>query len=99
MRICYDGGSGKTTPYYVEIIANADAKRLTAEVETRLYWDDGKQSRSASREYEISRQRTADVIYGELLGMLDRAGAHPTEREADELHAFVTQACKAVKRA
>lgn len=33
MRICYDGGTVKTQPYYVEIIANADAKRLVADVE------------------------------------------------------------------
>lgn len=99
MRICYDGGTLKTTPYYVEIIANADNKRLTAEIEVHLLWDDGNRNRSISREFEISRQRSADTVYADLLGAFDKAGFYPTPREADELHGLITQACRVVKTA
>ena len=99
MRICYDGGTVKTQPYYVEIIANAHAKRLVADVEIHLIWDDGKRNRTRTLEFEISRQRSADTIYGDLLGAFDKSGFYPTPREADELHGLITQACRVVKTA
>ena len=100
MRISYDGGSPKSHIYFVEIIANPDKRRTTAEIELRLFWDDGKRNHDISREFEISRQRSADTLYSELLGMFERAGFYPAMHEQDELHAFITQAVRyAVKTA
>ena len=99
MRICYDGGSEKTAPYFVEINARADARRATAEIEANLYWDFGDCPHRVSFVSEIYRQRSADSVFSGLLGLFRRAGFFPTEREADELHELIANACRVVKAA
>lgn len=71
MRVTYDGG--KSTPYYVEITANPDKRRRTAEIETTIYWDDGERPRRATCTRDINRQREADRLFSEVLALLARA--------------------------
>lgn len=97
MRVTYDGG--KSTPYYVEIIANPDKRRRTAEIETTVYWDDGERPRRATRTREISRQREADRLFSEVLALLARAGIYPTPAESDEIHELLARVCIVVKAA
>ena len=98
-RISYDGGSAKTTPYHIEITANADKRRQFAEIAIIAYWDDGKCPRSSSSSREICRQCEADRVYSDLLALLARAGIYPTPTESDELHTLLAQVCMCVKAA
>lgn len=97
MRATYDGG--KSTPYYVEITANPDKCRRTAEIETTIYWDDGERPRRATCTREINRQREADHLFSEVLALLARAGIYPTPTESDEIHELLARVCMAVKTA
>lgn len=97
MRVTYDGGI--STPYYVEITANPDKRRRTAEIETTIYWDDGERPRRATRTREISRQREADRLFSEVLALLARAGIYPTPAESDEIHELLARVCMFVKAA
>lgn len=97
MRTTYDGG--KSTPYYIEITANPDKRRRTAEIETTLFWDDGERPRRATCTREISRQREADRLFSEVLALLARAGIYPTSTESDEIHELLARVCMVVKAA
>lgn len=97
MRVTYDGG--KSTPYYVEITANPDKRRRTAEIETTIYWDDGERPRRATCTREINRQREADRLFSEVLALLARAEIYPTPTESDEIHELLTRVCMVVKSA
>lgn len=97
MRATYSGG--KSTPYYVEITANPDKRRRTAEIEATVYWDDGERPRRATRTREINRQCEADRLFSEVLALLARAGTCPTPTESDELHELLARVCMAVKEA
>ena len=99
MRITYDGGSRKTTPYCIEITARPDARRAQAEIEAQVFWADDAGGHSARRVSEICRQREADSVYSELLAMLAHAEIYPTPSEADELHELIAQVCLVVKAA
>lgn len=97
MRVTYAGG--KSTPYYVEITANPDKRRCTAEIETAVYWDDGERPRRATCTREIKRQREADRLFSEVLALLARAGIYPTPTESDEIRELITRVCMVVKAA
>lgn len=97
MRVTYDGG--KSAPYCVEITANPDKRRRTAEIETTIYWDDGERPRRATRTREINRQREADRLFSEVLALLARAGIYPTSTESDEIHELLARVCMVVKAA
>lgn len=97
MRTTYDGG--KSTPYYVEITANPDKRRRTAEIETTIYWDDDERPRQAACTREIKRQREADRLFSEVLALLARAGIYPTPTESDEIHELLARVCMVVKSA
>lgn len=97
MRATYYGG--KSTPYYVEITANPDKRRRTAEIETTVYWDDGERPRRATCTREINRQREADRLFSEMLALLARAGIYPTPAESDEIHELLARVCMVVKAA
>ena len=97
MRAAYDGG--KSTPYYLEITANPDKRRRTAEIEATIYWDDGERPRRATCTREINRQREADRLFSEVLALLARAGIYPTPTESDELHELLARVCMVVKAA
>ena len=97
MRVTYDGG--KSTPYYVEITANPDKRRRTAEIETTIFWDDGERPRRATRTREIDRRREADRLFSEVLALLARAGIYPTPTESDEIHELLARVCMVVKAA
>lgn len=97
MRVTYDGGI--STPFYVEITANPDKRRRTAEIETTIYWDDGERGRRATCTREINRQREADRLFSEVLALLARAGIYPTSTESDEIHELLARVCMAVKAA
>ena len=97
MRVTYDGG--KSTPFYVEITANPDKRRRTAEIETTIYWDDGERPRRATCTREISRQREADRLFSEVLAVLARAGIYPTPTESDEIHELLARVRMLVKSA
>lgn len=97
MRATYTGG--KSTPYYIEITANPDKRRFTAEIETTVYWDDGERPRRATCTREIDRKREADRLFSEVLALLARAGIYPTPTESDEVHELIAQACMVVKAA
>ncbi len=97
MRTTYSGG--KSTPYYIEITANPDKRRLTAEIETTVYWDDGERPRRATCTREIVRQREADRLFSEVLALLARAGIYPTPAESDEIRELLARVCMAVKAA
>lgn len=97
MRATFDGG--KTAPYYIEITANPDKRRRTAEIETTIYWDDGERPRRATCTKEISRQREADRLFSEVLALLVRAGIYPTPTESDEIHELLARVCMLVKAA
>lgn len=97
MRVTYDGGI--STPFYVEITANPDKRRRTAEIETTIYWDDGERPRRATCTTEISRQREADRLFSKLLALLARAGIYPTPTESDEMHELLARVCIVVKAA
>lgn len=97
MRVTYDGG--KSTPYYVEITANPDKRRRTAEIETTIYWDDGERPRRATRTRKINHQREADRLFSEMLALLARAGIYPTPTESDEIHELLARVCMVVKAA
>lgn len=97
MRVTYDGGI--SSPFYVEITANPDKRRRTAEIEITIYWDDGERPRRATCTREINRQREADRLFSEALALLARAGIYPTPTECDELHEVVTKVCRCVKAA
>ena len=95
MRATYSGG--KSTPYYIEIAANPDKRRCTAEIETTVYWDDGERPRRATCTREINRRREADRLFSEVLALLARAGIYPTPTESDEVRELLARACMAVK--
>lgn len=97
MRVTYSGG--KAAPYYVEITANHDKRRRTAEIETTVYWDDGERPRRATRTREINRQREADRLFSEVLALLARAEIYPTPTESDEIHELLARVCMVVKAA
>ena len=97
MRATYSGG--KSTPYYIEITANCDKRRRTAEIETTVYWDDGERPRRATCSREIDRQREADRLFSETLALLARAGTCPTPTESDEIRELLARVCMVVKTA
>lgn len=97
MRATYTGG--KSTPFYVEITANTDKRRCTAEIETTVYWDDGERPRRATCTREINRRREADRLFSEVLALLARAGIYPTPAESDEIHEILARVCVVVKSA
>lgn len=97
MRATYSGG--ESTPFYVEITANADKRRRTAEIEATVYWDDGERPRRATCTREIDRQREADRLFSEVLALLARAGTCPTPAESDEIHELVARVCMVVRSA
>lgn len=97
MRATYDGG--KSTPYYIEITANPDKRRCTAEIEITVYWDDGERGRRATCAREINRQREADRLFSEVLALLARAGICPTPAESDEVRELLARVCMVVKTA
>ena len=97
MRVTYDGGI--STPFYVEITANPDKRRRSAEIETTIYWDDGERPRRATCTREINHQREADRLYSEALALLARAGIYPTPAESDEIHELLARVCVVVKAA
>ena len=95
MRATYSGG--KSAPYYIEITANPDKRRYTAEIEATVYWDDGERARRAACTREIDRQREADRLFSEVLALLARAGIYPTPAESDEVHELLARVCMVVK--
>lgn len=97
MRATYDGG--KSTPYYLEITANPDKRRRTAEIEATVYWDDGERARRATCTTQISRQREADRVFSEVLALLARAGICPTPAESGEICELLARVCMVVKAA
>ena len=97
MRATYSGG--KSAPYYIEITANPDKRRYTAEIEATVYWDDGERARRAACTREIDRQREADRLFSEVLALLARAGIYPTPAESDEIHELLARVCMVVKAA
>lgn len=97
MRATYTGG--KSTPFYVEITANPDKRRRSAEIETTVYWDDGDRLRRATCTREINRQREADRLFSEMLALLARAGIYPTPAESDEIRELLARVCMVVKAA
>lgn len=97
MRVTYDGG--KSTPYYVEITANHDKRRRTAEIVTTVYWDDGERGRRATCTREINRQREAGRLFSEVLALLARAGICPTPTESDEIRELLARVSMVVKEA
>lgn len=97
MRATYSGGT--STPFYIEVTANPDKRRRTAEIETTVYWDDGERARRATCTREINRQREADRLFSEMLALLARAGIYPTPAESDEIHELLARACMVVKAA
>lgn len=97
MRTTYSGG--KSTPFYVEITANPDKRRRTAEIETTIYWDDGERPRRATCTREIDRQREAGRLFSEVLALLARAGIYPTPAESDEIRELLARVCMLVKAA
>lgn len=102
MRYFYDGGGKKRRKYCVLIDALGDSRGHAAEILIELYWWDSFENagKSLTREYTITRQRSADVLYGELLQMFERAGFWPQQIEQDELHALLTKAvCHEVRLA
>lgn len=94
MRYFYDGGDKKHRKYCVRIDAQGDSHGYAAEVDMEVYWWDNFENagKSLTREYTITRQRSADTLHGELLRMFEQAGFYPQPREQDELHALITQA-------
>lgn len=102
MRYFYDGGDKKHRKYCVRIDAQGDSRGYAAEVEMELYWWDNFEhaGKTITREYTITRQRSADTLYSELLQMFEQAGFYPQHREQDELHALISQAvCREVRGA
>lgn len=102
MRYFYDGGDKKHRKYCVRIDAQGDSRGYAAEVEMELYWWDyfDNAGKTVTREYTITRQRSADTLHGELLQMFEQAGFYPQSREQDELHALISQAvCREVRGA
>lgn len=97
MRATCSGG--KSTPFYVEITANPDKRRCTAEIEATVYWDDGERARRATCTREIDRRREADRLFSEVLALLARAGIYPTPAESDEIHGLLARVCMVVKEA
>lgn len=97
MRATY--GGGESTPYYIEVTANPDKRRRTAEIETTVFWDDGERPRRATCTREISRQREADRLFSEVLALLARAGICPTPAESDEIHELLARVCMVAKAA
>lgn len=97
MRVTYS--AGKSTPCYIEITANPDKRRRTAEIETTVYWDDGERPRRATCTRDISRQREADRLFSEVLALLARAGIYPTPTESGEIHELLARVCMLVKAA
>lgn len=97
MRATYSGGG--SAPYYIEITANPDKRRRTAEIEVTVYWDDGDRPRRATCAREIDRQREADRLFSEVLALLARAGICPTPAESDEVRELLARVCMVVKEA
>lgn len=97
MRATYSGG--KSTPYYIEITANPDKRRLTAEIETTVYWDDGERPRRATCTREIDRRREADRLFSEAIALLAQAEIYPTPAESDEIRELIARVCMLVKAA
>lgn len=94
MRHFYDGGDKKHRKYCVRIDAQGDSHGYAAEVEMELFWWDNFEhaGKSVTREYTITRQRSADTLYSELLQMFEEAGFYPQPMEQDEMHVLITQA-------
>lgn len=102
MRHFYDGGDKKHRKYCVVIDALGDSRGYAAEVLLELYWWDEQTrgGKSLTREYTITRQRSADILYADLLRMFVEAGFYPQPMEQDELHVLITQAvCSEVRGA
>lgn len=102
MRYFYDGGDKKHRKYCVRIDAQGDSHGYAAEVEIELYWWGNFEhaGKTVTREYTITRQRSADTLHGELLQMFEQAGFYPQPREQDELHALISRAvCREVRGA
>lgn len=102
MRHFYDGGGKKHRKYCVLIDVLGDSRGYAAEVLLELYWWDSFENagKSVTREYTITRQRSADTLYSELLQMFEEAGFYPQPMEQDELHVLITQAvCSEVRGA
>lgn len=97
MRATYSGGT--STPFYIEVTANPDKRRRTAEIETTVYWDDGERARRATCTREINRRREADRLFSEVLALLARAGIYPTPAESDEIRELIARVCMVVKAA
>lgn len=102
MRYFYDGGDKKHRKYCVRIDAQGDSHGYAAEIEMELYWWDSFENagKSLTRKYTITRQRSADTLYSELLQMFEETCFYPQPMEQDELHALISQAvCREVRRA
>lgn len=97
MRAACSGG--KSTPYHVEITANPDKRRRTAEIEATVYWDDGERPRRATCTREINRQCEADRLFSEVLALLARAGIYPTPAESDEVRELLARVRMVAKEA
>lgn len=97
MRATYTGG--KSTPFHIEITANTDKRRRTAEIEITVYWDDGERGRRATCTREIDRQREADRLFSEAIALLARAGIYPAPTESDEIRELLARVCTIVKSA
>lgn len=92
MRRFYDGGNRKSRKYCVCVDAQSDGRKSACELYLELYWWDSfiHKGMSIKREFTITRRRTADAVYAELLAMFDEAGFFPKESEQDDLHALLT---------
>ena len=102
MRHFYDGGDKKHRKYCVLIDVLGDSRGYAAEVLLELYWWDSFENagKAITREYTITRQRSADTLYSELLQMIEEAGFYPQPMEQDEMHVLITQAvCHEVRGA
>lgn len=97
MRATCSGGT--SNPFYVEVTANPDKRRRTAEIEATVYWDDGERPRRATCTREIERRREADRLFSEVLALLARAGICPTPAESDEVRGLLARACAVVRAA
>lgn len=97
MRATYSGG--KSAPYCIEITANPDKRRRTAEIEATVYWDDGERPRHATCTRDVDRRREADRLFSEVLALLARAEIYPTPAESDEIHELLARVCTVVRAA
>ena len=95
-RYFFDGGGKKRQKYCVMVDAQGDEGRNAAEVVVQLYWWDNFENagKTLEKEYTVSRQKTADTVYGELLGMFEKAGFLPADMEQEELHVLIGNAIR-----